>query len=94
MTKNIDTTVEVTVGQGQTISEYSTFVVTQNGTFYTTKSLVPATTVIPTTQTTTAGSVTVTGSGSASPTVTAGANAKNGPAAALLAGILGLVALV
>lgn len=88
MTKNIDTTVEVTVGQGQTVSQYTTYVVTQNGTFYTTKSLVPVTTVIPATRTTTAGTTATTAP------VVAGANTKSGPAAALLAGIVGLVALV
>lgn len=89
MTKNVDTTVDVTVGGGQTVSEFSTYVVTQNGTFYTTHSLVPVTTVIPTTKTTTAGSAPA-----SSTAATAGAHAKNGPAAALLAGIMGLVALV
>lgn len=82
----METTVEVTVGQASTVSEYSTYVVTQSGTLYTTKSLVPVTTFIPTTETTT---------GATSPTiVTAGGNAKNGPAVALLAGVFGLVALV
>lgn len=89
MTQNMETTIEVTVGEGSTISEYSTYVVTQGGTAYTTKSLVPVTTVIPSTETTTPGSAP-----SSSSPVTAGGNAKNGPAAALLAGIIGLVALV
>lgn len=87
MTQNVETTVEVTVGQGQTVSEFTTYMVTHNGTVYTTQSLVPVTTVVGTTES-------ATGTASGLSTATAGANAKNGPAAALLAGILGLVALV
>lgn len=87
MTQNMETTVEITVGEGSTVSEYSTYVVTQGGTVYTTKSLVPVTTVIPETTTTESAP-------SSTLPVTAGGNAKNGPAVALLAGIFGLVALV
>lgn len=90
-TKEIDTTVEVTVGSGQTVSQYTTYVVTHNGTIFTTKSLQPTTVAVPTTRTTTGSGSTIT---SSAPTqVTAGANSQNRPAAAFLAGLFGLVAL-
>lgn len=92
-TKAVDTTVEVTVGSSQTVSAYTTYVVTQNGTtFYTTKSLQPTTVPIATTRTTSLGATTVT---SSAPTgvVTAAATSQNRPAAAFLAGIFGLLAL-
>lgn len=90
-TKEAETTVEVTVGSGQTVSQYTTYVVTQNGTVYTTKSLSPTTVPVPTTLTTTGTPSTVTSSPPSQ--VTAGANSQNRPAVALVAGIFGLMAL-
>lgn len=89
-TVEVDTTVEVTVGGGQTVSEYSTYVVTQNDTFYTTKSLQPTTVAIPTTKTTTSSP----SSSTSSAVVTAGAISQQGPAMAFVAGLFGLMALV
>lgn len=83
---------EVTVGGGQTVSEYSTYVVTQNGTFYTTKSLQPTTVDVPTTYVTSG--IPSTSTASSSQVVAAGANAQQGPAVAFLAGVFGLLALV
>lgn len=83
---------EVTVGGGQTVSEYSTQVVTQNGTLYTTKSLQPTTVAVPTTKTT-SGS-TSSSTTSSAPVVTAGATSQQGPAIVFVAGLLGLLALV
>lgn len=83
---------EVTIGGGSTVSQYSTFVVTHNGTFYTTKSLPPTTVPVPTTYTASEGP---SSTSSASPTtVTAGATTQQGPALAFLAGLFGLMALV
>lgn len=90
-TVEVDTTVEVTVGGGQTVSEYSTYVVTHNGTLYTTKSLPPTTIVVPTTSTTSG--IPASSTSSTSPVVTAGASSQQGPAIAFLAGLFGLMAL-
>lgn len=81
----------MTVKGGQTVSEYSTYVLTHNGTFYTTKSLPPATVTLPTSYTATP---LPSSTSSTSPVVTAGATSEKGPALAFLAGVFGLMALV
>lgn len=81
------------MGSSETVSAYTTYVVTAHGsTFYTTKSLQPTTVPVATTRTTSLGGTTITTSATTG-VVTAGANPQNRPAAAFLAGVFGLLAL-
>jgi hypothetical protein len=81
-TQEIEQTVDVTVGSGQTVTQESLTVITVGNTVIRTTSLAPVTSVQPTTRTTT----------SSPATVTAAAN-TNAPTAAFIAGVLAAMAM-
>lgn len=88
-------TIDVTVGSGATVTEYPTVVVTENGTVVQTHTAPPGTVVAPTTVSTTPVPSVVTSASSSAPVqVTNAANPNKAPAAALIAGIFGVLALV
>ena len=83
-TKEVEYTVDVTVGSGATVTQPSLTIVYATHSVVQTQSQAPVTVVQPTTSTsTTAGSV-----------VTAAADANNAPAAAFIVGVIGAVMLV
>jgi len=83
-TKEVDYTVEVTVGSGATVTQQSLTVIYASRTVSQTRSQAPVTVVQPTTSIAT----------TAPAVVTAAGHANNAPAVAFIAGIIGAVVLV
>ncbi|KAK4232171.1 hypothetical protein QBC38DRAFT_146980 [Podospora fimiseda] len=101
VTESVDVVVGVPVTTRQTVTGYSTVIVSQGNTIYTSEPLPPTTINIPTTITagpepTPSVVVPINGTSSAPPIVTAGANSQQAmaPLAAVVAGVLGAVALL